>query len=598
MNAVEALQTQGIPAEPDVYIPPVDEMESSEVQSAATHYSWGMTDCHFDSFVTSRTFTGSGVVAVVDTGVDASHPFLKGRVLGGRDFVDGDSDPSDQHYHGTHVAGTVIDCVGTAPVKILPVRVLNARGSGYNSTVVSGIKYAADQGADVINLSLGGNRASGSDVVDSAISYAVNKGGLAVIAAGNDSGDTSRYCPSHLTTPGTVIVSAGDSKHNRAYFTNFGQNVDLMAPGVSIKACTPGNSFKTLNGTSMAAPHAAAAAVLLDLVWGKSLTPAQLEAKVQSATTNGKWTDKYQGYGFLDMSKANLPSNNQNPVITSYRYSVSSLSLKEGETAKVTVSADYSDGTTKDVTSSAELYCTNTAVATADRNGTVKALKEGTARICLGTTPAASVSIPAPITVTVSKQAQPTVTGYRYNVSSLSLDVGQTASVKVTAIYSDGSTKDVTSSAKLYSTDTAVASVSSTGAVKGLTEGTARISIGSTPSGISIPAPITVTVKQPTGNNTYRRLFWVISSTGDTTVTLTMSKGSTLKIALYGETASGNTVDLTRQCEIYSGDTSVVTVGTDGTVRAVKAGSSYLWIKAAPHAGVDLPPLLEIEVTP
>lgn len=597
-QAVEVLQSRGIIAEPDLYIPPVNEVENNEIQSTA-HWSWGVADCKFDSFVSSQKLTGSGVVSVVDTGVDATHPFLKNRVLKGRDFVSGDNDPADEHYHGTHVAGTIIDCVGDAPVKILPVRVLNALGSGYNSTVAAGIKYAADQGSDVINLSLGCTRfLSSSDVIDSAIDYAIKKGSLCVIAAGNNSNDTSWYCPSHLTTPGTVIVSAGDSKHSKAYFTNYGSNADLMAPGVSIKACTPKNSYKTLNGTSMATPHVAAAAVLLDLAWKDSLTPAQLEEKVHTATTNGKWTDKYQGYGFLDMSKASVPAPDDE--IKSYRYNVSELSLKAGETAKITVNAVYSDGSTKDVTASAQLHSNDPNVATVNNSGAVAAVKEGTTYISMGSL-SESIPIPAPIAVTVTSKtpSEPKLTGYRYNVSELSLKAGETARVTVTAVYSDGSTKDVTASAQLYSTNTNVATVNNSGTVTAVKEGTTRISINLTvPAHISIPEPVTVTVNSPDDSISYKRLFWGISNDiGNTAASLTLAKGRTLKVAVYGETTDGKIVDLTKQCGIYSGDPSVLTVNADGTLQAVKAGSTYLSIKSAPNPNLELPPILEIKVT-
>ena len=600
-QAVEVLQSRGITAEPDLYIPPVNDVENNEIQSTA-HWSWGVADCKFDSFVSSQKLTGSGVVSVVDTGVDATHPFLKDRVLKGRDFVSGDNDPADEHYHGTHVAGTIIDCVGDAPVKILPVRVLNAMGSGYNSTVAAGIKYAADQGSDVINLSLGCTRfLSNSDVIDSAIDYAIKKGSLCVIAAGNNSNDTSWYCPSHLTTPGTVIVSAGDSKHSKAYFSNYGSNADLMAPGVSIKACTPKNSYKTLDGTSMAAPHVAAAAVLLDLAWEDSLTPAQLEEKVHTATTNGKWTDKYQGYGFLDMSKASVPASRKpDNEIKYYRYNVSKLSLKAGETARVTVYAVYSDGIIKDVTASAQLYSTNPGVATVNSNGTVTAVKEGTTYISMGSL-SNNIPIPDPIAVTVTSKtpSESKLTGYRYNVSELSLKAGETARVTVTAVYSDGSIKDVTASAQLYSTNTNVATVNNSGTVTAVKEGTTRISINSAvPAHISIPKPITVTVNSPDGSTSYKRLFWGISNNiGDTAASITLAKGQTLKVAVYGETTDGRIVDLTKECEIYSGDPSVLTVSADGTVQAVKAGSTYLSIKSVPNPNLELPPILEIKVT-
>lgn len=137
------------------------------------------------------------VVAVVDSGVNYSHPDLNDNILkdgGGQvvgyDFIDGDSDPMDEHYHGTHVAGTVaaeangIDVIGVAPgVKIMPVRVLDENGDGTNLSVAQGILWAADHGADVINLSLGGS--ANSTEVEDAVSAAVTSGSVVVAAAGN-----------------------------------------------------------------------------------------------------------------------------------------------------------------------------------------------------------------------------------------------------------------------------------------------------------------------------------------------------------------------------------------------------------------------------
>lgn len=605
-KAAERLEKEGILVQPDHYIPPEGEEESTAAFAQGEHYSWGVEDCSFDKFVAKNgeKFDGKYVVAVVDTGVDDSHPFLKGRVLSGRSFVPGSNDFRDKHYHGTHVAGTIIDCVGSAPVNILPVRVLGADGSGYDSAVVAGIKYAADQGADVINLSLGGRRGN-QDVIDAAIDYAIKKNSVPVMAAGNENDNTSRYCPAHITTPGSIVVSAGDANHKKAYFSNYGDNVDLMAPGVNIKACVPGGSYKTLNGTSMATPHVSAAVVLLDIVWDDSLTPAELEKKLQEVTAYGRWTDKYVGFGFLDMSKASLPDEDRpEPGVTAYRYNVDRLSLQAGETAKVTVTAIYADGTSKDVTADSGLYSTDGAVATV-KNGTVTAQAEGKALVSMSAAPS-GVSIPAPISVTVTAKAEPepnkpTVTAYKYNVEELKLKEGQTAQLKVTAVYSDGSTKDVTADSGLVSADSSVAEVSRDGTVEARKAGVTRLSISATPDqGISIPAPVKVTVTQdevaPAPEVSYKRLFWGISETGNTTTALTLAKGRSVQVDVYGEKEDGTIVKLTKECQPYSSDPAVVTITQTGKLTAVGKGEAYLWVKSAPNSGLTLPPLLEIEV--
>lgn len=241
---------------------------------------------------------------------------LQGRVLSGLDFIDGDDNPADGHGHGTHVSSTIVDCVGASSVKILPVRVLDEDGSGSTSTVAAGIKYAVSQGADVINLSLGGGHSS---ILDEMVRYATGHNSLVVAAAGNDSINTDRVCPAHMTASGVVVVSAGDSYHNRANFSNYGAGVDLMAPGVDILAAVPGG-YARWSGTSMAAPHVSAAAALLDLATGNTLSPGELEQKLCSATDgNGTWSDTAKGYGFLDMSRVILDPTAQPRVSISLR---------------------------------------------------------------------------------------------------------------------------------------------------------------------------------------------------------------------------------------------------------------------------------------
>lgn len=189
-----------------------------------------------------------------------SHSFLKERITSvGIDYVDGDYNSEDENSHGTHVAGTVVDCTPGLNVKILPVRVLNKQGCGYFSIISLGIRYAALRGADVINLSLGGR---GNDVVDSAVRYAVNCGCTVVAAAGNDNNSTSFYSPAHLEE--CIVVSALDKNQGKADFSNYGDSVDVAAPGVEIVSCVP--EFKlwglisvdgqeSKSGTSMVAPH-------------------------------------------------------------------------------------------------------------------------------------------------------------------------------------------------------------------------------------------------------------------------------------------------------------------------------------------------------
>ncbi|MCW2950001.1 MAG: peptidase, partial [Thermoleophilia bacterium] len=210
---------------------------------------------------------GTGVtIAVVDTGVDYTHPDLSGHIDLGRDFVDRDEDPMDVQGHGTHVAGTAagtaddgFGVAGVAPnARILAVRVLDKDGSGNYSTVASGIVYAADRGAKVINLSLGGTEASVA--LEEAINYATTRGAIVTCATGNESianiGYPARY-------EGCTSVGATDDSDSVAKFSNTGTGIDFTAPGVQILSSTIGGGHEAWDGTSMATPFVSGTAALL-----------------------------------------------------------------------------------------------------------------------------------------------------------------------------------------------------------------------------------------------------------------------------------------------------------------------------------------------
>jgi serine protease len=256
--------------------------------------------------------TGAGVtVAVIDTGVDASHPDLAGQVLPGVDFVDGtEGTATDENGHGTHVAGTIAAITGNgagvsavAPdARILPVRVLGANGTGYMSDAASGIVYAADHGADVINMSLGTD--TQVDAVTNAIAYARSKGAVVVAAAGNQrTGGSPASYPA--ADSGVIAVAATDSADAVAYYSTRGDYVDVAAPGSGIVSTYPGGSYRTMNGTSMATPHVAAVAALLKS-YHAGLSPDAVEQALETSATDlgpaGKDADF--GYGRIDAAAA------------------------------------------------------------------------------------------------------------------------------------------------------------------------------------------------------------------------------------------------------------------------------------------------------
>jgi len=205
------------------------------------------------------------VVAVLDTGV-APHSDVSAKYLDGYDFVDNDDSPVDGHGHGTFVSGVVAaitnnkkGVAGSGPnLKIMPVKVLSDGGWGYYSWIASGVRWAADHGADVINMSLGGP--SSSATLQQAINYAHSKGVVVVAAAGN-SGSTSYSYPGACNY--TIAVGATDSSDKKASFSNYGDWVDIVAPGVNIFSTRKGGSYGYWNGTSFSSPITAALAAIL-----------------------------------------------------------------------------------------------------------------------------------------------------------------------------------------------------------------------------------------------------------------------------------------------------------------------------------------------
>jgi subtilisin family serine protease len=234
---------------------------------------------------------------VVDTGVLASHTDFGGQVAAGWSAVADGLGSSDCNGHGTHVAGSVAGTTyGVAKgATVVPVRVLDCNGSGYNSDVVAGLDWVAANHAAgtpaVANLSLGGGA---STAVDAAIQAVIYDGVTAVVAAGNSAVDACTGSPARV--PAAVTVAASDSADRQASFSNFGSCVDLYAPGVGITSSyhTSATATASMSGTSMASPHAAGAAALL-LSQNPALTPAQVAGALTSNATAGVITGATSG---------------------------------------------------------------------------------------------------------------------------------------------------------------------------------------------------------------------------------------------------------------------------------------------------------------
>jgi hypothetical protein len=247
-------------------------------------------------------------VAIVDTGVDLDHPDLAANVDPGHDFVNGDDQADDDNGHGTMVAGLAAasgnNGIGVAGAswasRIIPVKVMNAQGEGDDATIAAGIVWAAEQGADVINLSLGGPGMSA--VLEDAIDSARAAGAVIVAAAGNDGAPFPNY---PAAAPGVIAVTATDGRGDFASFSNSGTWVDVAAPGVTLRTTCRNAAYCRGTGTSFAAPLVSGAALLvlsLHPEWSADQIEAAIRAGAQDRGPRG--IDPYFGAGLLDASAA------------------------------------------------------------------------------------------------------------------------------------------------------------------------------------------------------------------------------------------------------------------------------------------------------
>lgn len=253
------------------------------------------------------TSMGNGVtVAVLDSGVDGTHPDLTARLVPGWNFYDSNSNTADVYGHGTQVAGTLAATLnngaGVAAVagqaSLMPIRVTDTTGAGYTSMIANGLIYAADRGVKVANVSFA-NMPSRTAVV-SAAQYMKDKGGLVMVAAGNTGTD-----PGFTATSAMVPVSATDSADAKASWSSFGSYVALAAPGVSIYTTNRGGSYGAASGTSVASPVAAGVAALT-FATNPALKGADVESILFSTAVDlgSAGRDVYFGYGRVDAGRA------------------------------------------------------------------------------------------------------------------------------------------------------------------------------------------------------------------------------------------------------------------------------------------------------
>ncbi|MFI6941139.1 S8 family peptidase [Streptomyces sp. NPDC050418] len=313
-------------------------------------------------------YDGKGVkVAVLDTGVDETHPELAGQQLVEKNFSTS-ADTKDHQGHGTHVASTIagkgVQYKGVAPgVQIIDGKVLNDQGSGSESDIMVAIEWAAGQGADIVNMSLGGPDSPGVDPLEEVVNTYTEQGVLFAIAAGNE-GPDEKTVGSPGAAEGALTVAAVDKSDKLADFSSRGPLVgdagikpDVSAPGVDITAASaPGNSiaaevgenppgYMTISGTSMATPHVAGAAALL-----KQQHPtwkaAELKGILTASTKDVGYAAFEQGSGRIQSDKALAQTVHATPV--SLDFGTAAYPHEDDE--PVTKTLTYKNEGTSDVT--------------------------------------------------------------------------------------------------------------------------------------------------------------------------------------------------------------------------------------------------------
>ncbi len=253
-------------------------------------------------------------LAIIDTGIDLNHPDLRDKIITGKNIVDPSQKPMDDNGHGTHVAGIAAASAGNgigvagiaADCSIMPVKVMK-NGLGTDIDIAEGIVWAADHGADVMNISIG--LYTRSTAMERAVKYALNKNVAVIASAGNDGKSSKIHVPSMIK--GVIEVSATTRVDHLASFSNYAQQISVSAPGDNILSTMPtynvkltaeaGKNYGILSGTSMASPMVSGLAALLKSE-DKNMTPKQIRARLESSAVDlgKKGYDEYFGNGRIN----------------------------------------------------------------------------------------------------------------------------------------------------------------------------------------------------------------------------------------------------------------------------------------------------------
>lgn len=323
-------------------------------------------------------------IAVIDQGVLYDHPDLTARfdANGGRDFVDSDSDPApdslSDEYHGTHVAGIASASTdngegvsGISDSRLISGRALSEQGSGSTADIADAVQWAADQGADIINLSLGGG--GYTRTMKNAVSYAVNNGALPIAASGNAGNNSVGYPAAYSEV---VAVSATDENEQVTDFSNTGDAIDVTAPGDQVLSTWTNNNdrqsrpfrgrYARITGTSMACPAASGVAAL-GLAADSSLSVTELRQRLKSTAVDIGEPTTEQGAGRVDAANIVSVNGTQPPAVDIVGESSRTVQVDTAVTFEASASDpdggsvqsydwDFGDGATASGTSATHTY--------------------------------------------------------------------------------------------------------------------------------------------------------------------------------------------------------------------------------------------------
>jgi subtilisin family serine protease len=417
---------------------------------------WHLTQISAPQAWDVSTGNANVIVAVLDSGVDPSHPDLAGKLLSGYNFYDNNDNTSDVYGHGTKVAGVAAAVTnnsrGVAAIawqsSILPIRVTDTGGYTTYSLLAKGLTYAAERGAKTATMSF---LIYGGSTLSSAAKYFMDKGGLAVAAGGN----TGAY-QSDSDNPYILSVSATTSTDSLATFSTYGPYIDLSAPGVSIMTTVRGGGYGSVSGTSFSAPLTAGLASLIFSA-NPTLTPYQVEQVLESTAVDlgVPGYDTYYGWGRINASSAlraatgvTPPKDNTLPIVTITSPSNGSI-VSGGITVSVTASDNvavskvelYKDGNlfATDATSPWEFYW-NTASDTNDLHTLVAKAYDTSSNVGQSNT----------VTVNVFNTHEPTSPDFALSASPSSLNIkkgsSKTSTMTVTWLNGFSSAVNLTAS--------------------------------------------------------------------------------------------------------------------------------------------------------